>query len=133
MCYLYQTGLKVVIDLGQPIGRRVQSIYARCGNCTIIDYHRLDLNADYTVIMSTYLYKGGDGYTFNMSNTTFLSFGECLNFTSRFPLTIPNNCYFNRENGYPNSQRTDSHQVTDLARSQPKNYFAQHKKDAGNQ
>lgn len=57
-------GLKVVIDLAQPSGQRVRSIEARCGDCTVPIYKKLDLNANYTVIMSQYLANGGDGLMF---------------------------------------------------------------------
>uniref|UniRef100_A0A2S2QGF2 5'-nucleotidase n=1 Tax=Sipha flava TaxID=143950 RepID=A0A2S2QGF2_9HEMI len=57
-------GLKVVIDLGWPTGKRVQSVYARCGNCVVPIYEQLDLNGNYTVIMSSYLANGGNGHKF---------------------------------------------------------------------
>lgn len=102
--FYHLTGLKVVIDLGQTSGKRVKSIYARCGNCTVIDYQELDLNAYYTVIMSQFLFKGGDGFLFNKSNNKFQSFGKCQKgFVYRFSLTVPNN--YIRENRFRNNQR----------------------------
>ncbi|XP_026814840.1 protein 5NUC-like [Rhopalosiphum maidis] len=62
--FLQVSGLKVVIDLSRPSGRRVQSIHARCGNCTVPIYEKLDLNGNYTIIMSKYLAEGGDGFSF---------------------------------------------------------------------
>ncbi|XP_025203214.1 protein 5NUC-like [Melanaphis sacchari] len=62
--FLQASGLKVVIDLGQPSGKRVQSIYARCGNCAVPLYEKLNLNANYTIIISNYLSEGGDGFSF---------------------------------------------------------------------
>uniref|UniRef100_A0A2H8THB7 5'-nucleotidase n=1 Tax=Melanaphis sacchari TaxID=742174 RepID=A0A2H8THB7_9HEMI len=62
--FLQVSGLKVVIDLARPSGERVQSIHARCGNCTVPVYEKLDLNANYTVIMSKYMLEGGDGFSF---------------------------------------------------------------------
>lgn len=62
--FLQVSGLKVVIDLGRPGGERVQSIHARCGNCVVPVYEKLDLNANYTIIMSRYLSDGGDGFSF---------------------------------------------------------------------
>lgn len=64
MFYLFIAGLRAVIDLGEPNGNRVKSIYARCGNCVVPVYRKLDLNANYTVIMSSYLSNGGDGIKF---------------------------------------------------------------------
>uniref|UniRef100_A0A2S2NGN6 5'-nucleotidase n=1 Tax=Schizaphis graminum TaxID=13262 RepID=A0A2S2NGN6_SCHGA len=63
--FLQVSGLKVVIDLGQPSGKRVQSIHARCGNCIVPIYEKLDLNGNYTIIISKYLADGGDGFSFN--------------------------------------------------------------------
>ncbi|KAE9545071.1 hypothetical protein AGLY_000614 [Aphis glycines] len=62
--WYHPTGLKVVIDLGRPAGERVKSIHARCGNCVVPVYEKLDLNANYTIIMSRYLSDGGDGFLF---------------------------------------------------------------------
>ncbi|KAL4132774.1 hypothetical protein QTP88_009874 [Uroleucon formosanum] len=62
--FLQVSGLKVVIDLGRPSGERVQSIHARCQNCVVPVYEKLDLNANYTIIMSSYLSDGGDGFSF---------------------------------------------------------------------
>jgi len=73
----HPTGLNVVIDLGRPSGDRVQSIYARCGNCAVPMYEKLDLNANYTIIISNYLSEGGDGFSFNKV-LKYQSFGECV-------------------------------------------------------
>ncbi|XP_008185372.1 protein 5NUC [Acyrthosiphon pisum] len=62
--FLQVSGLKVVIDFGRPSGERVQSIHVRCGNCAVPGYEKLDLNANYTIIMSKYLSDGGDGFSF---------------------------------------------------------------------
>lgn len=70
------TGLKIVIDLGRPIGKRVQSVYARCRNCIVPIYEKLDLNANYTVIMSDYLANGGDGHKFQKMDD-FQNLGKC--------------------------------------------------------
>ncbi|XP_027848967.2 protein 5NUC-like [Aphis gossypii] len=62
--FLQVSGLKVVIDFGQPSGKRVQSIYARCGNCAVPVYEKLNLTTNYTIIISNYLAEGGDGFSF---------------------------------------------------------------------
>lgn len=72
---LILAGLKVVIDLARPSGQRVRSIEARCGDCTVPVYQKLDLNANYTIIMSQYLAMGGDGLVFKKV-VGFRSFGE---------------------------------------------------------
>lgn len=62
--------------MGQPSGERVQSIHARCGNCIVPVYEKLDLNANYTIIMSRYMSDGGDGFSFKILGK-YQSFGEC--------------------------------------------------------
>lgn len=54
----------MVIDLSKPSGKRVQSIQARCRHCKVPVYEPLDLNANYTIIMSKFLAEGGDGHKF---------------------------------------------------------------------
>ncbi|XP_015368350.1 PREDICTED: protein 5NUC-like [Diuraphis noxia] len=73
--FLQVSGLNVVIDFGRPSGDRVQSIYARCGNCVVPMYEKLDLNANYTIIISNYLSEGGDGFSFNKV-IKYQSFGK---------------------------------------------------------
>ncbi|CAI6360022.1 unnamed protein product [Macrosiphum euphorbiae] len=73
--FLQVSGLNVVIDLGRPSGDRVQSIYARCGNCAVPVYEKLDLNANYTIIISNYLSEGGDGFSFKKV-LKYQSFGK---------------------------------------------------------
>lgn len=74
--YYRPTGLRVVIDFGRPSGERVRSIHARCGKCAVPAYDKLDLNANYTIIMSKYLSDGGDGFSFKKL-AKYQSFGEC--------------------------------------------------------
>lgn len=73
--FLQVSGIKVVIDFSRPSGKRVQSIHARCGNCTVPVYEKLDLNANYTIIVSEYLSKGGDGFSFKQV-VRYQSFGK---------------------------------------------------------
>lgn len=68
-------GLKVVIDLGRPSGQRVQSILARCGDCTAPVYRQLDPDGNYTMLMSRYLADGGDGIEFTKV-VAYRSLGE---------------------------------------------------------
>lgn len=67
-------GLQVVIDVEKPAGQRVQSVYARCGSCTVPIYKKLNLNDNYTIIMSKYLASGGDGHKFK--TFVFQNFSE---------------------------------------------------------
>lgn len=55
-------GLKVTYDLTKPEGSRVVHAEARCGYCLLPKYEPLNLTAEYSIIMSEYLYQGGDGF-----------------------------------------------------------------------
>jgi len=57
------SGLKVEYDLSQPNGKRVTKALARCGACRVPIYEPVAENKTYNIIMSTFLAKGGDGFT----------------------------------------------------------------------
>lgn len=57
------SGLRVEYDLSQPNGKRVTKASARCGECRVPIYEPVETNKTYNVIMTTFLAKGGDGYT----------------------------------------------------------------------
>lgn len=65
-----------MIDLGRPSGQRVVSVDARCGDCVVPVYQKLNLDANYTVLMTKYLSDGGDDYSFEKL-VDFRSLGEC--------------------------------------------------------
>ncbi|XP_065338966.1 snake venom 5'-nucleotidase-like [Cloeon dipterum] len=60
--FLQYSGLNVVYDMKKPPGERVKSATARCGNCRVPVFYPLDPEETYTLIMSTYLSDGGDGF-----------------------------------------------------------------------
>lgn len=120
------TGLNVVIDFSRPSGDRVQSIYARCGNCAVPMYEKLDLNANYTIIISSYLSEGGDGFSFKKV-LEYKSFGECE--ANIIPIYHYHYCYHYyyyfivymfytykiRKIGFEYRGRTDSLKVSNMA------------------
>ncbi|KAK3608407.1 hypothetical protein CHS0354_035407 [Potamilus streckersoni] len=57
------SGLRVMFDLQKPKGSRLVSVYARCEKCKDLEYSSLNDNANYSVLTSGFLVKGGDGYT----------------------------------------------------------------------
>ncbi|XP_044758873.1 protein 5NUC-like [Coccinella septempunctata] len=61
--FLQVSGLRVVYDLGKPKGRRVASVKVRCSNCTIPNYENLNVDADYSVLLTDFILKGGDGFS----------------------------------------------------------------------
>ncbi|KAJ3627081.1 hypothetical protein MTP99_014488 [Tenebrio molitor] len=68
---LQVSGFRLVYNLTQPSGSRVESIKVRCNDCTIPAYEDLDLNKTYRLIVTSFLKNGGDGYqvlTNNLKN-----------------------------------------------------------------
>lgn len=56
-------GLRVVIDLTKSLGSRVQSITALCNNCSTPQFEPLDEQQIYSVILNSFLVRGGDTFT----------------------------------------------------------------------
>lgn len=66
---IYPSGLKIEVDLKEPGGQRVQSIQVRSDRKNQeTTYEGLDLTKLYTVIMSLYLWEGGNGFNFTKSS-----------------------------------------------------------------
>lgn len=57
------SGVHVVYNLNKPSGQRVQSVELLCSNCSTPIYEPLDEKKTYGVILESYVYKGGDGFT----------------------------------------------------------------------
>ena len=66
----------VTFDLSRTRGNRVVSAEVRCTECEVPEFHPLDPEAEYKVILSTYLVDGGDGYTMITNNTITHDFGR---------------------------------------------------------
>lgn len=65
---LFLTGLKLVYNLTQPEGSRIESIKVRCRECEEPIYEDLDLEKYYRVVINSFLITGGDGYTIISEN-----------------------------------------------------------------
>ena len=66
------TGMKVEYNLCHPIGQRVQNVQVRCANCTVPRYEKLVRNRMYGILITDFLFGGGDGYNmlkYNAQNT----------------------------------------------------------------
>ena len=59
-------------NLWHPVGQRVQNVQVRCANCTVPRYETLARNEIYGVLITDFLFGGGDGYNMiknNVQNT----------------------------------------------------------------
>ncbi|XP_035772784.1 protein 5NUC-like [Anopheles albimanus] len=61
--FLQMAGVHVQYDLSRPSLERVVRVDVRCAKCTIPSYGPLDDTASYRILLSQFLYEGGDGYT----------------------------------------------------------------------
>ncbi|XP_050542305.1 protein 5NUC-like [Daktulosphaira vitifoliae] len=73
--FLQVSGLKVVIDVSKPLGKRVQSIYVRCSICRVPIYEPIVMENVYNVIMTEYLASGGDEYNMFKEDSEFHRIG----------------------------------------------------------
>lgn len=60
--FMFYKGIKVTYDARNTPGNRVTSVKVTCTSCDIPEYEDLIMNAEYKVIVTSYLAKGGDGY-----------------------------------------------------------------------
>ncbi|CAH2092771.1 unnamed protein product [Euphydryas editha] len=75
--FLQFSGLKVTYDVTKPIGYQVVAVEARCWNCSIPEYRKVEQNDMYNVIMPQFLSSGGDGYSmFQGLPTRSLNYSE---------------------------------------------------------
>lgn len=69
--FLQMSGMRVVYNLKKEPGHRVETVLVLCTECGVPQYSKLDENKVYRVIISRFLYIGGDGYS--MFEVSFLS------------------------------------------------------------
>ncbi|KAJ3665034.1 hypothetical protein Zmor_000550 [Zophobas morio] len=62
------SGFKIVANLTQPMGSRVQSVKVRCNECKLPVYEDLDVNKTYRLIVPSFLEDGGDGFVIIRDN-----------------------------------------------------------------
>lgn len=60
--FLQMSGARVVYDVAQPVGRRVQRVDLMCTGCEVPQYERLRDDQQYQCIVSDHMMRGGDGY-----------------------------------------------------------------------
>ncbi|KAM7350084.1 apyrase isoform 3-T3 [Cochliomyia hominivorax] len=62
------SGLKVVFNITNPFGERVQDLKVRCQDCSFPKYVNLESNNDYKVVVMDYLANGKDGFNIIKDN-----------------------------------------------------------------
>lgn len=61
--FLQMSGLHVVYNLTRPANQRVTSAHAICADCEVPKFSPLKLDSIYPVIISSFMYEGGDDFT----------------------------------------------------------------------
>lgn len=71
--FLQMAGIRVAYDLSRSPWDRVISVDVLCSDCTVPKYEKLDMNRVYGLILSQFLYEGGDGFNmFAVSIYTYI-------------------------------------------------------------
>lgn len=60
--FLQVSGLRIVYNLTSEPGQRIVSLSARCTDCEIPQYHPLELDRDYRLVVMEYLANGKNGF-----------------------------------------------------------------------
>lgn len=60
--FLQMSGARVVYNVSQPVGQRVQHVDVMCTECDRPHYEPLQRLHDYNCIVSDHMRRGGDGY-----------------------------------------------------------------------
>lgn len=63
-----EIGLKVVYNVTNPVGYRVESLDVLCNECLNPEYFPLDESKMYRIIAMSYLANGGDGFNMVRDN-----------------------------------------------------------------
>lgn len=73
--FLQLSGLHVAYNISKTPCERVESVSVLCSSCSVPFYESLDPNRQYGIIISSFLYEGGDGFTmFQVSSRDLLRF-----------------------------------------------------------
>ncbi|XP_002741916.1 snake venom 5'-nucleotidase-like [Saccoglossus kowalevskii] len=60
--YFQMSGLIVTYDIERPVGERVVKVEAKCTACRVPEFHPLEDEAVYKLVLPTFIANGGDGY-----------------------------------------------------------------------
>lgn len=61
--FFQMSGARVTFDLRKPTGHRLQKVEVLCSNCSIPKYEPLYDFKTYGIIIDSFVYRGGDGFT----------------------------------------------------------------------
>lgn len=67
--FLQVSGARVVYDFRQPNGRRVASLKILCANCSVPVYKPVRHNNVYSIVTTSFIASGGDGFKFGSGVT----------------------------------------------------------------
>lgn len=68
--FLQMSGIRVVYNITNPIGKRVQRLEALCADCEVPSFLELNDTKIYNIIISKFLLDGGDGHVFNENSAS---------------------------------------------------------------
>lgn len=60
--FLQFSGIQVEYNLSSKPFSRVQSVNVLCSNCKVPEFLPLNKMEEYTILMTSYIYGGGDGF-----------------------------------------------------------------------
>lgn len=70
--FLQMSGIQVRYNVSDPSGHRVKSVKVVCTECGVPTYHQLDTKEYYSVIITDFIYDGGDDYkVFKVSDSLY--------------------------------------------------------------
>lgn len=58
---LPSSGIRIVYNVTNPVGRRVISVDLLCNECKVPKYYPLDLTKMYRIVVNSFMAGGGDG------------------------------------------------------------------------
>ena len=63
--FLQMYGVQVVYDMSKPVGSRTTDVKVLCSACGIPEFKPLNVNQQYSILITDFLYNGGDKYDFD--------------------------------------------------------------------
>lgn len=65
--FLQGSGIRVVYNFSMPSGCRIVSLQVLCANCSVPIYSEVMENETYSIVTTTFIANGGDGFKFDKS------------------------------------------------------------------
>lgn len=88
-CAITLTGIKVTYALDKMRVARVHRVFVRCSECPTPEYHPLEGNKEYGLLVNSFLLNGGDGYSmFQHRNGTKVFYLGALTVSVRVVLRL---------------------------------------------